>query len=82
MSFTEKNNSYNRAFRPLQFVTIPYHHWVEKRRLAQEIQETQRKIAEATNNELLHFHENLWSHWPDAAQHVRQQIHREETFHE
>lgn len=77
-----KNNLRHLAFKPLQLATMTYCHWLEKRQLAQEILETQHQIATVADKELLHFHEELWSRWPDAAQHVRQYIRREENTHE
>jgi hypothetical protein len=68
--------------KPLQAITTPLRHWSEQRQLAREIQEAQHKIAEATNEQLANFHEILWSHWPDAVEHVRQQIRKEEVHHE
>ena len=82
MSSSDKNNTRHLAFKPFQLVTMLYRHWAEKRRLAQELLEEQHKMAEATNNQLLHFHEELWSHWPNAVQHVRQHIRKEENTHE
>lgn len=82
MSSSDKNNLSHLAFKPFQLVSMPYRHWMEKRRLAQELQEEQHKIAETTNNQLHRFHEELWSHWPEAAQHVRQHIRREENIYE
>jgi hypothetical protein len=77
------NKNFRRlTLKPLQIVTTPYRHWSERRQMEREIQEAQRKIAETTNEELAHFHEILWSHWPDAVQHVRQHIRKEEVFHE
>lgn len=70
------------TFKPLQIVTAPYRKWAERRLLAREIQEAQHEIAEETNLELTQFHEVLWSHWPDAVQHVREHIRKEETSHE
>jgi hypothetical protein len=82
MPFDDKNNLRHLAFKPLHLATMTYPHWLEKRQLAQEILETQRQIATVAGKKLLHFHEELWSHWPDAAQHVRQHVRREENTHE
>ena len=61
---------------------MPYRLWTERRTLTREIQEAQRQIAEATDEKLTDFHNELWSHWPDAVQHIREHIRREETSHE
>lgn len=82
MATPEKNNSRDLKSRLFQFATLPYRHWLEKRQFAQELSEMQHRIATDANKELLQFHEEVWSHWPEAAQRVRQQIHRKETFHE
>lgn len=82
MSFKAKNILYEFTRKPLQLATMPYHQLMEKRRLAQEIQARQRKMAEEANSEFLHFHEMLWSYWPDAVEHVRQHIRREENTNE
>lgn len=82
MSSDVKKTLRRLTLKPLQMVTMPFQHWSERRRLAREIQEAQRKIAEATDEELAHFHEVLWSGWPDAVQHVRQHIRKEEIYHE
>ena len=68
--------------RPLQVVCTPYRHWSEQRLRTRQIQEAQRKIAEATSEDLANFHTVLWSHWPDAVQHIRQHSQGEETCHE
>jgi sensor domain CHASE-containing protein len=62
--------------RPLQIVSAPYRHWSAQRLRARQIQEEQRRIAEATNEHLASFHTALWSHWPDAVQHIRQHAQR------
>lgn len=68
--------------KPLQIVTTPYRHWSQRRQLAREIQEAQRKIAEAADEELAHFHEVLWIRWPDAVQHIRQHVRKGEIHYE
>jgi hypothetical protein len=70
------------TFKPLQIVTAPYRKWSDRRQLVHEIREAQHKIVEETNQDLTQFHEVLWSHWPDAVQHVREHIQREEASHE
>lgn len=82
MSSRDKNTLRHLTSKPFQLAKAPFRHWAEKRRLAQERQEAQRNIAEATNTQLLHFHEDLWSNWPAAAQHVRQHIRKEENTYE
>lgn len=80
---SDVNRKFRRlALKPLRILTSPYRHWSERRLLEREIQEAQRKIAETTNEELAHFHEALWSHWPDTVQHVRQYQRKEEIIHE
>ena len=68
--------------RPLQVVSAPYRYWSEQRLRTRQIHEAQRKIAEATGEDLANFHTVLWSHWPDAVQHIRQRSQGEETCHE
>jgi hypothetical protein len=68
--------------RPLQIVSSPYRYWSDQRLRTREIQEAQREIAETTGEDLFHFHDVLWSHWPDAVYHIRQQVQREETSYE
>jgi hypothetical protein len=68
--------------RPLQVVSTPYRYWSEKRLRTRQIQEAQRKIAEAASEDLANFHTVLWSHWPDAVQHIRQFAQKEETSNE
>lgn len=68
--------------RPLQVVSTPYRYWSEQRLRTREIQEAQHKIAEATGEDLVHFHNELWSSWPDAVHHIRQHTHTEGASHE
>jgi len=67
---------------PIQIVSIPHRYWSEQRLRARQIQEAQRKIAEATSEDLVDFHNVLWSRWPDAVHHIRQHTQKEETSHE
>lgn len=82
MPLNEKSNSHDRTSRLFRVVTMPYRHWMEKRQLAQQLAEMQHQIATDTNRELLQFHDEIWSHWHEAAQQVRQQIRQKETFDE
>ena len=68
--------------KPLQVASTPYRYWSEQRLRTREIQEAQHKIAEATDEDLVHFHNVLWSRWPDAVHRIRQHAQREETSHE
>lgn len=62
--------------RPMQVVSAPYRYWSERRLRTRQLQEEQRKIAEATSEDLANFHTVLWSQWPDVVQQIRQQIQR------
>ena len=66
--------------KPIQIVSRPYRYWSEQRLRTRQLQEAQRKIAEATREDLANFHTVLWSRWPDAVQHIRQHTQREETL--
>jgi hypothetical protein len=70
------------TFKPLQLLTAAYLKWSERHLMVNEIREAQRKIAEAADEGLAHFHNELWSYWPDVVQHVREYTRREEPFHE
>ena len=70
------------TLQPLHIVATPYRKWSERRLLAREIQEAQRKIAVEANEDLIQFHEMLWNHWPDAVENVREQIRSEENAHD
>lgn len=68
--------------RPLHLVSTPYRRWSEQRLRTRQMQEAQRKITEAADEDLANFHSVLWSHWPDTVKHIRQHAQREETRHE
>ncbi len=68
--------------KPMQIVSIPHRYWSKQRLRARQIQEAQRKIAEAASEDLVDFHNVLWSRWPDAVHHIRQHTQKEETSHE
>jgi hypothetical protein len=68
--------------RPLQIVSTPYRYWSDQRLRTREIQQAQRKIAEVTDDDLVHFHDVLWSLWPDAVNHIRKPAQREEISNE
>lgn len=70
------------TLKPFRIITTGYSNWSKLRPITHEIQETHRKIAEAADEDLTHFHNELWGHWSDAVQHVREHIRREETFYE
>ncbi|MGZ3611770.1 MAG: hypothetical protein ACXWOL_05295 [Ktedonobacteraceae bacterium] len=70
------------ALQPLHLAATPYRKWSERRLLAREIQEAQRNIAIEANEDFNQFHEMLWNHWPDAVEHVRKQVRREENSHD
>lgn len=76
MSSSVKRTAQFLTRRPLQIMSAPYRYWSEQRLRTRQIQEAQRKIAEATNEDLANFHTVLWSHWPDAIQHIRQHTQR------
>jgi hypothetical protein len=82
MSFDAKKALRRLSFKPLRIITTPYRRLSDRRKLANEIQEEQRKIAEENSAELVHFHEELWSHWPNTVQHIRQDVSKEENNHE
>jgi len=62
--------------RPMHLLSAPYRYWSEQRLRTRQLQEAQRKIAETTSDDLANFHTVLWSHWPDAVQHIRQHTQR------
>ena len=68
--------------KPIQIVSIPHRYWSKQHLRARQIQEAQRKIAEATSEDLVYFHNVLWSRWPDVLHHIRQHTQKEETSHE
>lgn len=70
------------TLKPLRIITAPYRRLSDRRKLASELQEAQRKIAEETSEKLVHFHEELWSHWPNTVQHIRQHVSKEENNYE